>query len=612
MTDSSFTPSLLSKYQTLAYLGSGAYADVYKANDTVLNRVVALKVLKPALIADESAFQRFVREAQTVANLFHPHIATVLDMGESKEGRYFIAMRYIDGESLDKVIAKGTLKWDVALKITEQIASALEFAHARGLIHRDVKPSNIIVGKEEGAVLTDFGLVKAMQHSGSMSLTGGMLGTPYYIPPEIWSGKEATSATDQYALACVLGEMLSGKVLFPGNTPPAVMMRHVMTGPEFPDQWQKDVPQGFSEILKRALAKEPNERFESVNVFVHSFVGAALAPAKTEPAAVKLPTANSQTRGTRYMTYSDMMGALQDAENALIKSKALPAASYMVAPTPDNPAGIIWVEIPAGEFLYGDDKKPQHIRKPYLIAKYPITQAQYQLFIDANPKYPVPSLLFFLSPDIKDLATEVDRLRAEEDSSSASLDFQRAAEFRIKRLSKEQEFIEKRDAWRGNEDRASDYWNEQTRKHPLNKSNHPMVSVNWKDAQEFCKWAKCRLPSEVEWEKAARGTDGRTYPWGEEWVAGKYCNSNEAKLDDTTPVDEFPEGVSPYGVYDMVGNVGEWTASKNERYTPNTVYVVRGGSWRYDVNLAHAAFRNEDLTPKRHYDFIGFRSARSL
>lgn len=511
-----FTPSRLSKYQTLAYLGSGAYADVYKANDTVLNRVVALKVLKPALIADESAFQRFVREAQTVANLFHPHIATVLDMGESKEGRYFIAMRYIDGESLDKVIAAGALKWDVALKITEQIASALEFAHARGLIHRDVKPSNIIVGKEEGAVLTDFGLVKAMQQSGSMSLTGGMLGTPYYIPPEIWSGKEATPAIDQYALACVLGEMLSGKVLFPGDTPPAVMMRHVMTGPEFPGKWQKDVPPGFSEILKRALAKEPKERFENVNVFVHSFVGVGLAPAKTEPATVKPPI-----------------------------------TGYQPLSISDNPAGIEWIEIPAGDFLYGDGKKPHHIRKPYFIAKYSITQTQYQKFIDANPRYPVPFMI---------------------------------------------------------EEWAKPYnWDKRTRQHPAEISIHPVVLVTWNDAREFCKWAKCRLPTEEEWEKAARGTDGREYSWGEDWLDGKYCNSIEAKIVGTTPVDEFPEGVSPYGVWDMSGNVWEWTATPHE----SGGYALRGGSRGYDVSGVRSSVRLR-IMPVGSSCYIGFRCAHSL
>jgi serine/threonine-protein kinase len=492
-----FSPFTLSKYQALAHLGAGAFADVYRAQDTALGRAVALKVLKPSLIADNTAFGRFVREAQVTSTLFHPHIATVLDLG-SENGRYFIAMRYVEGESLDKVIAQGVLKWEAALKFIEQIASALEFAHSRGLIHRDVKPQNIIVSQTEGAVLTDFGLAKAMLGSGTaMTQTGALLGTPYYIAPEIWHGKEATPATDVYALACVFAEMLTGKLLFPGDTPPAVMMRHVVTGPDLPAKWNNDVPPHFANVLSHALAKEPKERLQTANEFLNGLANAAAK--KGEAAAVKPPA------------------------------------------TSDNPAGIEWIEIPAGEFLYGENKERQFIRKPYLIAKFPVTQAQYQLFIDANPKYEVPS-----------------------------------------------------------------DWNKAKRKHPTGKANHPVVNVSWNDAQEFCEWAKCRLPTEVEWEKAARGTDGRTYPWGEDWVAGKYCNSSEAKIGGTTPVDDYPDGVSPYGVWDMSGNVWEWTASKYDASN----YALRGGSWYNFSNLVRATDRLGGV-PSYIYNYIGFRCASS-
>jgi serine/threonine protein kinase len=251
----------LGKYQIETFLGKGAFAEVYKAVDTSLKRIVALKVLKAALIADEEAFARFVQEAQVLANLVHPQIAWVWDLGEA-DGRYFIAMRFVDGKPLDKVIAeRGRLPWEEALKITGQIAGALQFAHAQGLVHRDVKPQNIMLGEKDGAVLTDFGLVKAL-HSSGMSSTTSLIGTPSYIAPEIWEGENASPASDQYAQACVVTEMLTGKVLF-GGTTPAIMKKILLEPLSLPE----DLPAGILAALRRALSKKAEERYASVEEF---------------------------------------------------------------------------------------------------------------------------------------------------------------------------------------------------------------------------------------------------------------------------------------------------------------------------------------------------------
>ena len=166
----------LGKFEILSSLGSGATAEVYRAHDTVLGRDVALKVLKPALVADLTAFERFVQEARAAAVLFHPHIATVLDMGES-DGRYFIAMRYYPGRSLDHIIKEqGPLSWEEALRMVEQVGSALDYAHGEGFLHRDVKPSNILRTPQGEYILTDFGLTRAMMSTGLTSHTGAVLG----------------------------------------------------------------------------------------------------------------------------------------------------------------------------------------------------------------------------------------------------------------------------------------------------------------------------------------------------------------------------------------------------------------------------------------------------
>jgi len=259
----------LGRYSLEVYLGAGAYAEVYRATDTALKRTVAIKILKPMLLADSEAFARFVQEAQAAAGLFHPHIATVLDLGEA-DGRYFIAMRYVDGPSLDKkLVERGSLPWDEALPLAEQIAEALQYAHNRNLVHRDIKPQNILVSENEGALLTDFGLVKAMTSSG-MTRTGSFLGTPSYMAPEIWKGEDVTPATDQYALACVLVEMLTGKVLYGGKTPPAIMAKHFQP-PALPERWPAGAPESLGAALSKALAQEPGDRFDTLPAFISAF-----------------------------------------------------------------------------------------------------------------------------------------------------------------------------------------------------------------------------------------------------------------------------------------------------------------------------------------------------
>ena len=258
----------LGRYQIQAPLGSGAYANVYRALDTALNRTVALKVLKPALLVDEEAFQRFVQEAQVASTLFHPHIATVLDIGQA-QGYHFLAMRLVNGLSLDKVLQqRGALPWVEALRIVEQVASALGFAHGQGLVHRDVKPQNILISPQEGAVLTDFGLVKAIQTQ-KLTATGIVVGTPQYIAPEIWRGEEALPASDQYALACVLVEMLTNRALYYAPTPPAVMLMHFQPAP-LPDAWPQGTPAGLSQVLQKALAIVPGQRYSQLGEFVLS------------------------------------------------------------------------------------------------------------------------------------------------------------------------------------------------------------------------------------------------------------------------------------------------------------------------------------------------------
>ena len=263
----------LDKYELHELLGAGATADVYRATDTTLGREVALKILKPSLVADTTAFNRFIQEARAAAALFHPNIATVYEIGES-EGRYFIAMRYIPGKSLARRLTDdGPLPWAEVQRMASQLGAALDFAHSEGFLHRDIKPANIICAEKGDYVLTDFGLVRAMMNTGLTTHTGALLGTPAYIAPEIWNGEEATPASDQYALACVLYEAITGQPLFRGATPQAVITQHLIKGPQFPENWPSDVPEGIAEVLGKALSPEPGERYPQVKDFVDALCG---------------------------------------------------------------------------------------------------------------------------------------------------------------------------------------------------------------------------------------------------------------------------------------------------------------------------------------------------
>lgn len=212
----------LGKYRISRQLGRGGFATVFEADDTHLRPRVALKVLHPALMADPEFVQRFEADARAAAGLDHPNIATIYELGQ-EHGRLFIAQQLLPGGTLQAhIAAQGALPFADVVRVTGEIAEALDTAHAAGMVHRDVKPANILFNARGQAVLTDFGLVRAIEQSViARSSAGGMVGTPAYLAPEIWEGQPGGPAVDIYALGCVVFEMLTGKVCFAGSTPPA-------------------------------------------------------------------------------------------------------------------------------------------------------------------------------------------------------------------------------------------------------------------------------------------------------------------------------------------------------------------------------------------------------
>lgn len=255
----------LGKYEIIEKIGHGAHAVVYRARDTELGRIVALKVLHPKLTTDPKFVERFKREARTLAKLDHPHIATIYDAGEI-DGKLYLDMEFARGPSLEgRIQQQGPLSWENALEILDEVAQALDFVHEQGLVHRDIKPSNILLDPVKGALLGDFGTAKLIESLGDTLTTDGSVpGTLPYMAPELCDGKEPTPASDIYALGCVVYEMITGKVLFGNGSPIEVMNRHSKGAPLDVGR----IGKGFAIILSKALEKSPDKRYQRAGNFV--------------------------------------------------------------------------------------------------------------------------------------------------------------------------------------------------------------------------------------------------------------------------------------------------------------------------------------------------------
>ena len=249
------------RYRIVRRLGAGGMANVYLAQDTELGRPVAIKILNDRYANDDLFVERFHREAKSAASLSHPNIVSIYDRGEA-EGTYYIAMEVIDGTSLKEAIrASGRLRPAQAIAYTRQILSALRFAHRNGIIHRDIKPHNILIGPEERLKVTDFGIARA--GASQMTETGSIMGTAQYLAPEQARGAQVTAAADLYSVGIVLYEMLTGEVPFTGDTPVEIAMKHLNEPPRPPSSRAPGIPADLDRVVVRALAKSPDDRYAS-------------------------------------------------------------------------------------------------------------------------------------------------------------------------------------------------------------------------------------------------------------------------------------------------------------------------------------------------------------
>jgi predicted Ser/Thr protein kinase len=290
---------LADRYELEELVGTGGMSSVFRAHDRLLDRKVALKILHQQYSGDDEYVERFRREARAVAALSHPNIVTVIDRGDH-EDKQFIVFEYVEGENLKRLIERrGPAPVSTALELGMQMARGLSFAHQQGLVHRDVKPQNILLNGDGRAKVTDFGIARSLDVQHGMTQTGTVLGTSDYIAPEQAQGQRVDEHTDVYSLGVVMYELLTSEVPFPGENFVAVAMRHINEPPPPIRDKRPDVPPRVEAAIQKAMAKDPADRFQTMAEFcseLEACLAEVQASAGTQQATTAAPRPHARRR----------------------------------------------------------------------------------------------------------------------------------------------------------------------------------------------------------------------------------------------------------------------------------------------------------------------------
>lgn len=646
-------PQTLGKYKIVEEIGRGGFAAVYKATDTTLNRTVALKVLAAPPPGDPTFLERFWREAQTAANLKHPNIVSIYEVAEI-EDRYCLALEFLPGRTLAQLLREeGALPPRRVAEITQQLASALDYAHAQGFVHRDIKPGNVIVDDEGHVTLTDFGTVRPARGA-RLTAPWMSIGTPEYMSPEQVGGLVIKPASDIYSLGIVCYEMLSGQVPFSGTTP-HVLHAHVYDPPPPLTELAPQISETVAEVIHHALAKKPEERFAKAGEMARALTAAVesageppmeAAAAKKEQDKSTIPLSEESTPpSVRTPGFHRRMVDVEAREEAIRRAVAAererktPTAVEKPTPLPGvrkglprRAAAIGGILLAAGLLGVGGvvyrsrvmSMKSTPVVPATLPTQAPVAEATAVWAKDSSVMVHVPAGDFYMGSRDGDASAHGD----EKPMHFVHLDefwidkFEVTNEQFARFLNEEGNQEEDGVTWANVEGEDSIVYESDQYRPRSGYEDHPVTYVSWYGAQSYCQWADKRLPTEAEWEKAARGTDGKIWPWGNEWDEDK-VNSKDAGPGHTTAVGSYPDGASPYGCMDMAGNAWEWVADryqwdyyqaapKDNPKGPDQggSRVVRGGSLALPQRLSRCAGRFEFI-PWVRRDDLGFRCASS-
>jgi serine/threonine-protein kinase len=646
-TDDQLAAGLARHFRIVRRMGAGGMGTVFLAEQIgVGNRPVALKVLNRKLLDDPEFLLRFQAEAASTGRIHHPNVVTIYESGQAEDGTPYIAMEFLEGEPLREVLKqRGALPVAEGAEILQQVARGLNAAHKLGIIHRDLKPDNIFLTRgDEGELvvkIVDFGIAK-LRESATHTLTGIVLGTPAYMSSEQASGMRSDqldARSDVYSLGIVVYEMLTGRVPFHSDTPLGFLRKHML---EDPPPFRAaapglPIPPQLEAVVMKALAKDRDLRYASALEFAREFARAASAPAPSgELASTKVviepeipprevgaplvdaqrgqagPSAPAQAKSRAAVETPP--GAVQVPPPRLPEPQApkpVPAAGappstlrppqFQTTPEPSGKmkfiivAGVALIIIAAGVWYFSHPSNQTQGQKEASV-KPP------QPPVTAERPSPPPGMVYIPGGTFmmgRDNAQDPEETPAHSVTVTPFyLDKEPATEAQYSA------FVQKAKGESPAYGGAQAAW--------------PATNVSEEDAQAYCGSLVPggRLPTEAEWEFAARGTDGRLYPWGNNFSTA-LLNSADAGLGRPEPVGAHADAASPFGVLDMAGNVWEWCSDDYKPYPGHTstfaipvdAKVIRGGSFKSDKDHVTATARNLDHATTRS-PAIGFRCAK--
>lgn len=626
------------RYEIHSMLGQGGMGAVYRGRDIALERLVAIKERAPDPNGTPQgmtqARAQFRREAQTLAQLTHPYLPRIYDYFSVGDSEY-IVMDLIEGENLHSYVRKhGAQREQLVLAWTRQILDALVYLHSRNIIHRDIKPHNLILTPDDQVMLVDFGLVKLFDPNqpSTLTLLRGV-GTPEYAPLEQYSREvgHTDPRTDIYALGATLYTLLAGK-------PPQDVHARLLNSESWRSVREVNplVSFGTATIVEKAMGLYPPQRYSTAVDMLQAFgfspsrlVEAADAPyVAAAPPTVEPPTPVREVEPPKAKpvdAISAFLSGMGESRERLADSSSRPLSKSL----PEIK------DIPLFDPSAGGSTRlpplPKQETESNKLAPLPPPESAFSdrtQLLPTRPKLSIAIVKGVLRVQIA-MGTYIEFVRVPAGKFWMGSD--PGLDEHTQKDELPQREIELGEFWIAKYPitvaQFTTFTSDTNRLTPFDfpqKSNHPITGVSWYDALVFCRWTtdntgkEWRLPTEAEWEKAARGTDGRIYPWGNEFDSVR-CNSIEGKLNGSTAVDEFSSGISPYGAWDMVGNVWEWTSDwyRSDSYTTalptnpqgtetGSYKALRGGAWFSDQYHVRAADRTH-INPENRYDYVGFR-----